>query len=240
MKARHVGLARALSKLGFCSRSQAFDLIRAGRVRLNGAVRRDPESPVRMEADRIELDGAPVRAAGFVYLMLNKPRGIVTTASDEKGRATVYSLLPPGMPWLGPVGRLDKASEGLLLMTNDSEWAARITAPASHLEKRYHVQVRSAAADDLVDRLRQGVRSRQETLRVRDARILRHGRVHVWLEITLDEGRNRHLRRMLEELGVTVVRLVRVAIGALDLGNLAKGQARSLTAKEKSAIDRLL
>jgi len=240
MKPRYVGLARALSKLGYCSRSQAFDLIRAGRVRLNGIVRRHPEFPVRVETDRIELDGAPIRSAPSVYLMLNKPRGVVTTASDEKGRATVYSLLPPGTAWLGPVGRLDKASEGLLLLTNDSEWAARITAPTSHLEKRYHVQVRSAAADELVHRLRQGVRSRDELLRVRDARVVRHGRVHVWLEIALVEGRNRHIRRMLEELGVEIIRLVRVAIGSLELGDLPKSQTRALTHAEKSALDRLL
>ena len=112
---RQVGLARALSKLGFCSRSQAAKLIRAGRVRLNGATRRDPETPVRLERDRIEVDRNAVTAESKIYLMLNKPRGVVTTASDEKGRQTVYSLLGEKLPWVGPVGRLDKASEGLLL-----------------------------------------------------------------------------------------------------------------------------
>jgi len=136
---RRIGLARALSKLGYCSRSQACDLIRAGRVTLNGAVPRDPETPVNLESDRILNDGHPVAASASVYLMLNKPRGLVTTASDEKGRRTVYDCLPTGLPWLAPVGRLDKASEGLLLLTNDSEWAARITAPESHLDKAYHV-----------------------------------------------------------------------------------------------------
>jgi len=240
MTARNIGLARALSKLGYCSRSQAFEFIRAGRVRVNGKLRRDPESPIRMEADRIEVDGKPVAAAKFQYLMLNKPRGIVTTASDEKGRDTVYSLFPPGTPWLGPVGRLDKASEGLLLLTNDSEWAARITAPASHLPKRYHVQVQCNSPDEVVRRLLAGVKSNDESLRVRGARVLRHGRVHAWLEIVLEEGRNRHIRRMLEEIGVECVRLLRVAIGPLDLGDLPKGQTRPLTAKEKSSLDRLL
>jgi 23S rRNA pseudouridine2605 synthase len=140
-KPRRVGLARALSKLGYCSRSQAAILIREGRVRLNGATRQDPETPVRLERDRIEVDGSAVTAESKIYLVLNKPRGVVTTASDEKGRQTVYSLMDGKGPWVGPVGRLDKASEGLLLFTNDSEWAARITDPGSRLDKIYHVQV---------------------------------------------------------------------------------------------------
>src|ERR1700675_1945451 len=126
---RHVGLARALSKLGYCSRSQAAELIRAGRVRLNGQARRDPETPVRLERDRIEVDHRIVGEEAKLYLMLNKPRGVVTTASDEKGRDTVYSYLSADLPWVAPVGRLDKASEGLLLLTNDSEWAASVAGP---------------------------------------------------------------------------------------------------------------
>src|SRR6266853_1932439 len=143
---RRVGLARALSKLGYCSRSDGFSLIQAGRVRLNGAAERNPEAPVRLEKDRIEVDGRPVATAARVYLMLNKPRGVVTTASDEKGRQTVYAFLgrefvKQDRPWVSPVGRLDKASEGLLLLTNDSDWAARVLAPATHLDKIYHVQI---------------------------------------------------------------------------------------------------
>lgn len=240
MISRNIGLARALSKLGYCSRSQAEELVRAGRVRLNGRLRRDPASPVSMEADHIEVDGKPVRPTEFHYLMLNKPRGVVTTAADEKGRQTVYSLLPSGTPWLGPVGRLDKASEGLLLLTNDSEWAARITAPESRLEKRYHVQVRCNSPDELAHQVRQGVESDNECLRVRDVKVIRHGHVRAWLEVVLEEGRNRHIRRMLEQIGVECVRLLRVSIGPLDLGDLPKGQTRPVTAKEKSLIDRAL
>ena len=121
---RKIGLARALSKLGYCSRSQAAQLIRAGRVRLKGDVRRDPETPVRLEQDRIVVDGHAIDPRQKIYLMMNKPRGVVTTASDEKGRETVYGVLEKGgelLPWVAPVGRLDKASEGLLLLTNDSE-----------------------------------------------------------------------------------------------------------------------
>jgi 23S rRNA pseudouridine2605 synthase len=234
---RNVGLARALSKLGYCSRSQAADLIVAGRVRLNGSVPRNPETPVRMEKDRIEVDGKPVAAAPLRYFVLHKPRGIVTSADDEQGRKTVYSLLPTGTPFVGPVGRLDKASEGLLLLTNDSEWAARITAPESHLDKTYHVQVRTDSAENLIPRLLQGVMSENQLLRASAARIVRHGRVHAWLEIVLHEGRNRHIRRMLETMGVEVRRLLRISIGPLELGDLPKGASRQLTPQEKSALD---
>jgi 23S rRNA pseudouridine2605 synthase len=175
--------------------------------------------------------------------MMNKPRGAVTTASDEKGRETVYDLLDPQLPWAGPVGRLDKASEGLLLLTNDSEWGAKITDPASHLDKKYHVQVNRVADADLLARIVQGSAPEGkagEDLRARQARILRHGNKNSWLEITLDEGKNRQIRRLLETLEVQVLRLVRVSIGPLELGDLKKGAVRRLTAEEKKAIDQAL
>jgi 23S rRNA pseudouridine2605 synthase len=142
----------------FCSRSEAFELIRAGRVRLKGALTKNPEAPVRLGKDRIEVDGAVVVRAEKVYWMMNKPRSLVTTAHDEKGRETVYGKLPAGLPWMGPVGRLDKASEGLLLFTNDTEWAARITAPESHLEKMYSVQYRTAEVERVLQTLVAGVK----------------------------------------------------------------------------------
>jgi 23S rRNA pseudouridine2605 synthase len=214
-------------------------MIRAGRVRLNGKVRRDPETPVRLEHDRITLDGHPLQAQENVYLMLNKPRTVVTTASDEAGRKTVYACLPPGLPWVAPVGRLDMASEGLLLMTNDSEWAARITAPESHLDKRYHVQVGAKAEEGLLENMMAGVESEGEWLRVKRVEVLRHGGRNCWLEVVLDEGRNRQIRRIMQALGVEVLRLVRVAIGPVELGELKKGQSRRLTAEEKAALDDL-
>ncbi len=234
---RQVGLARALSKLGFCSRSQAANLICAGRVRLNGTTRKDPETPVHLERDRIEVDRNAVAAESKIYLMLNKPRGVVTTASDEKGRTTVYSLLGEELPWVGPVGRLDKASEGLLLFTNDSEWAARLSDPASHLDKTYHVQAGIISVNEITDKLIKGVREGGELLRAKQARVLRAGEKNAWLEIVLDEGKNRQIRRMLEHLGIEVLRLIRVAIGPLALGPLAKGQSRALELAEKSALD---
>lgn len=234
---RHIGLARTLSKLGYCSRSQAFELIRSGHVSVNGKIQRDPETPVHPESARIQVDGQEISAAGKIYLMLNKPRGIVTTAADEKGRETVYGLLPQGLPWLAPVGRLDKASEGLLLLTNDSEWAARITTPETHLDKTYHVQIGSVAEESLIQRLTSGMKTTGGVLRAKRASILRRGEKNTWLEIVLDEGKNRQIRRMLDALEIAVLRLVRVAIGPLTLGDLAKGTSRQLTAAEKKRLD---
>lgn len=238
---KKTGLARALSKLGFCSRGEAAQLIRAGKVHVNGGVRRDPETPVRLGKDRIEVDGQQLKAAAKIYLVLNKPRGIVTTASDEKGRDTVYTLLGAELPWVAPVGRLDKASEGLLLLTNDSEWGARVSAPETHLDKTYHVQIGTIADAALMESLRNGIRTKEgETLRVKRASLLRQGERNSWLEIALDEGKNRQIRRMLEALGIEVLRLIRVAIGPLALGNLAKGAVRHLGTDEKLALDRAM
>ena len=235
---RRTGLARALSKLGFCSRTQAFSFIRSGRVRLNERPVRDPETPVRLDKDRIEVDGKNIDPARKVYLMLNKPRGLVTTRSDEKGRKNIYSLLPNDLEWLAPVGRLDMASEGLLLLTNDSMWGARIASPEAHIEKTYHVQIAAVADPELLDRMRGGIGTKDgEVLRVKRVTILRLGK-NSWLEIVLDEGKNRHIRRMLSELKIEVLRLVRVAVGPIELGDLPKGKTRPLTNKEKEALAR--
>ena len=237
---RKIGLARALSKLGYCSRSQAATLIREGRVRLNAVVRRDPEWPVHIGKDRIEIDDASVVPASFQYWMMNKPRGLVTTASDEKGRATIYSLLDPALPWLAPVGRLDKGSEGLLLLTNDSEWGQRVLDPATHLEKTYHVQIATLADDALLAKLRRGLVEGGERLRAQRVVHLRSGAKNSWLEIVLDEGKNRQIRRMLAACGVEVLRLIRIAIGPLALGDLPKGVVRELTIEEKQSLDRAI
>ena len=223
--------------MGYCSRAQAADLISAGRVRLNGAVRRNAETPARPGRDKIEVDRREIRAAEKAYWMLNKPRGVVTTASDEKGRQTVYDFLGEGRGWLAPVGRLDKASEGLLLLTNDSAWAARVLDPAGHVAKTYHVQIAALADEPLLEAIRLGVRDGGDLLRVQRVRELRRGERNSWLEVVLDEGKNRQIRRILEKLGVEVLRLVRVAIGGLSLGDLGKGCCRKLTAAEKFSVE---
>jgi 23S rRNA pseudouridine2605 synthase len=233
---RH-GVARVISKLGLGSRTQAAGWVSEGRVRVNGQIVRDRDLPVRQGVDRIEIDGRESAAASRVVLMLNKPRGLVTTAKDERGRATVYSCFADAaLPWLAPVGRLDKASEGLLLFSNDPDWAARITAPATGPAKTYHVQIDRLPDAALMAALERGVMVDGERLKAGSAGALRSGDKHSWLKIVLDEGRNRQIRRLLEALDVSVLRLVRVAIGSLALGTLAKGQWRMLTQKEMESL----
>jgi 23S rRNA pseudouridine2605 synthase len=239
-ESRKVGLARAMSKLGFCSRSNAAKIIYAGEVSLNGTIRRDPEFPVYLDRDRIEISGKVIETQARIYWMLNKPRGLITTASDDKGRDTIYSLLTDTLPWMGPVGRLDKATEGLLLLTNDSEWAARISDPASHLNKTYHVQVSARGMPLPIEKLSSGMIVGGELLHAKSVRIVREGDKNTWVEIVLDEGKNRQIRRMFEHFGIEVLRLIRIAVGPLRLGQLPKGQSRSLTPNEKNAVDRVL
>jgi len=235
---RH-GLARVISKLGIASRTQAARWIADGRVSVEGRVEFDPERPTDAACERIALDGEVLAARQFLYLAMNKPRGHVTTTSDERGRDTVYALLADtGLPWLAAVGRLDKASEGLLLFTNDSAWAARITSPDTHVHKTYHVQVDCLPDAALLARMEQGVVDAGERLAVKSARELRRGDKHAWLEIVLDEGRNRQIRRILSLLGVGVLRLVRVAVGDVVLGSLAKGAWRPLEPAEIEALRR--
>ncbi len=230
---RH-GLARALSKLGFCSRTAATEQIRAGLVTVNGKIQRNPDFPTDHERDSIEVAGRSVAAAKRLYLMLNKPRGFVTTAKDELDRETIFDLLPPDIQkaHLSAVGRLDKASEGLLLLTNDTAWSARLTDPDSHVDKVYHVQINAVADEHLLRALVKGVPTGDGVLRAKAAQFLRSGGKTSWLEITLDEGKNRQIRRLVEELNCEVLRLVRVAIGTVKLGELAKGQTRPLSAGE--------
>jgi 23S rRNA pseudouridine2605 synthase len=229
---RH-GVARVISKMGLGSRTQAAQWVREGRVRVNGRVVRDAEFPVRQGLDSIAIDGQVSTSAERLVLMLNKPRGLVTTAKDEQDRQTVYSCFEGAdLPWLAPVGRLDKASEGLLLFSNDPAWAAKITAPKTGPSKTYHVQIDRLPDAALLAALEHGVVLDGERLAVKSVRCLRAGGKNAWLEVVLDEGRNREIRRLLAALDVSVLRLVRVAVGQLCLGKLPKGQWRMLTAQE--------
>ncbi len=237
---QRTGLARALSKLGFCSRSEAWKIIQAGRVHLNGKICRDPEKPVFLQHDKISVNGVTVASEQKFYLMLNKPRGLVTTASDEHGRATVFDCFKnQHLPRLIPVGRLDKASEGLLLFTNDTTWADRITDPAQHLPKVYHVQINRIADAPLMEGLKTGRTVEGDFLAAKEVRLLREGEKNSWVEIILDEGKNRHIRRLLSTFEIEVLRLIRIAIGSLALGNLAKGCFRHLTEEERKMLGRV-
>ena len=236
-KGKRHGVARVISKLGMGSRSQAARWVQEGRVQVNGRVVRDPEFPVLQGSDRVQIEGQALAVAGHRVLMLNKPRGLVTTARDERGRETVYRCLAGAdLPWLAPVGRLDKASEGLLLFSNDPAWAARITDPESGPDKTYHVQIDQLPDPELLERLQRGATLEGERLSARSVKCLRAGGKHAWLEIVLSEGRNRHIRRLLAHFGVSVLRLVRVKVGALSLGDLPKEHWRMLTEQEIAAL----
>jgi len=225
-----------ISKLGLGSRTQAAQWIREGRVRVNGELVSDAEFPVRLASDRVTVDGRAA-ARRRMAIMLNKPRGLVTTTTDEQGRATVYRCFAgAALPWLAPVGRLDKASEGLLLFSNDPAWAAAITDPATGPDKRYHVQIDRVPDSALLSNLERGLQFAGERLGAASARALRAGEKNAWLEIVLDEGRNRQIRRLLSAFDVAVLRLVRVAIGPLQLGDLPKGRWRALTEAEINAF----
>ncbi len=237
-----VSVPRALSKMGFCSRAQGERLVEAGKVRVNGTIVRDISLRIRPERDLIEVDNAPIVKAAHVYIMLNKPRGLVTTRNDPQGRATIYECLTDeSLPFLAPVGRLDKASEGLLLLTNDSRWSSRLLDPASHVDRVYHVQVRGTGLDAAMHRIATGVVEEDtgELLEVKAISLLRTGsRSGAWFEVVLDEGKNRQLRRIFAAVGVDVLRLVRVAIGPLVLGDLAKGAWRTLLPDEVRSLAR--
>ncbi|GAC1503723.1 MAG: pseudouridine synthase [Steroidobacteraceae bacterium] len=233
---RH-GVARVISKLGWGSRTQAVQWVREGRIRVNGRIVRNAEFPVQRGLDCIAIDDQEASQAARTVLMLHKPRGLVTSTSDERGRDTVYACLAePALPWLAPIGRLDKASEGLLLFSNDPVWASRITHPDTGPPKTYHVQIDRLPRASLLSELGQGVVLEGRRLAVSSVRILRTGKKNAWLEIVLHEGRNRHIRRLLAAFDVSVVRLVRVAIGSLALGELAKGRWRILTQNEIDSL----
>lgn len=234
---KRFGVARVLSKQGLASRTQAATWVRDGRVSVNGRIVRDPEFPVVQERDKVSVAGLSETPVVPLYLMLNKPRGLLTTTSDEKGRDTVYRCFDDaGLPWMSPVGRLDKASEGLLLFTNDTVWAAKITSPEFGLDKTYHVQINGLATSAELEKMRQGIEIEGDLHAMKNVSVLRKGEKNVWLEIVLDEGKNRQIRKILAELNFDVLRLIRVKIGELKLGELSKGQWRELSADERSCI----
>lgn len=235
MTEKHFGVARILNKRGFCSRKEAESLVRSGRVSLEGKIVFNPEA-FAQTASTIAVDGQLVFPREPLYFVMNKPRGIVTTASDEKGRQTVMDLLRGKIPQhVFPVGRLDKASEGLLLFTNDTAFSDRILSPESHLEKEYHVHVSRLPSNEEFSKMRNGFLvpprvfgNSPEKMRMADVQVLRKGERNAWLSVVLHEGKNREIRRILECFGIETLRLIRVRIGPWELGNLKPGEIRQI------------
>jgi 23S rRNA pseudouridine2605 synthase len=231
-KGQRVQLHRALSKLGLGSRGQAWSWIRAGRVRVDGRVVTEPLTWVDLGAQRITCDGERVEAPVSLALALHKPKGVVTTRSDERGRRTIYDLLPDNLRWVHPAGRLDSDSEGLLVLTNDSAISTRLTDPEQHVPKTYRVTIAGSPSNETLYRLREGVALNDGVTRPAKVRVIEPGTKETMLEIVLTEGKNRQIRRMLAACGHRVRRLVRVAIGKLELGELEAGKVRELTTEE--------
>lgn len=229
-------LDRALSRLGFCSRTEAAAWIRAGRVRVNGRPQTEPETWVEIGRDRIAVDGKPLFEGRKRYLLLYKPKGYLTTWRDPQGRPTVYDLLGETRQWIFPVGRLDMDTSGLLLMTNDSGFAERITNPGYHVPKTYLVKTSTLLSDEQVAALRHGMELKDGPTRPAEVVRLRDRSGRTFLQITITEGRNRQVRRMIEAVGSKVLKLVRTAIGPVRIGKLAIGQWRELTADEVRSL----
>ncbi|MBI1882650.1 MAG: rRNA pseudouridine synthase [Chlamydiae bacterium] len=227
------GLARVLSKLGIVSRSEAGQWIRAGRVKVNHRVVRDPEHRTWVEEDVIEWDGKIARSQVKIYLVLNKPLDVITTAQDPEGRTTVYQFLPKLSVRVFPVGRLDANTTGLLFFTNDTELGEVLTNHEYGIPKTYEVKARGKLSEDQIKRLRSGVKlDKGAFTQPCQCHILKTNEASTWLEMTLKEGKNRQIRKMLEAVGSEVSKLRRVAIGNLEIGDLKVGETRQLTRRE--------
>jgi 23S rRNA pseudouridine2605 synthase len=229
-------LDRVLSKAGIASRTEACEWIQAGRIAVNGQIVRDPEHWVNLNRDRIRLDGKPVRPEKKLCLLLYKPKGYLTTYNDPDGRPTVYDLLKEVKQWVFPVGRLDQETSGLLLVTNDADLAEHITNPEHKVPKTYLVKTATVLSPEQMDRLRHGVQLKDGMTRPAQVRHVRDSASKTFLEITISEGRNRQIRRMVEAVESHVLKLVRTAIGPVRIGNLQIGQYRTLSADEVQVL----
>ncbi len=229
-------LERVFSKAGAGSRTDARSWIGAGRVRVNGKVVQDPDHWVDLDRDRVTLDGKPLRAAAKAYVLLYKPKGFLTTYRDPEGRPTVYDLLGEVGAWTSPVGRLDLDSSGLLIMTNDTDLTERLTNPDHKVPKTYQVKASTRISDQQIEHLRQGVELADGVTRPALVTRLRDSEKYSFLEITITEGRNRQVRRMLEAVESKVLKLVRVSIGPIRIGELPIGKWRHLTPEEVHAL----
>jgi 23S rRNA pseudouridine2605 synthase len=225
-------LDRMLSKAGIASRTETREWIARGRLKVNGKTVRDPEAWVDPERDKILFDGKPLRPPKKIHLVLYKPKGYITSYKDPQGRPTVYDLLAGFPHYVSPVGRLDQDTSGLLLLTNDTEFAEHVTNPAHHVPKTYLVKASALLTDEQLDQLRHGLELKDGPTRPAEVKLLRHATRATFFEITIREGRNRQVRRMVEALGAQVLKLVRIAIGPLRIGTLNIGRFRALTPEE--------
>lgn len=230
-------IERVLSKAGMGSRTEARAWVGAGRVKVNGRVIRDPDHWIDMQRDRVTLDGMPLKARERLYLLLYKPAGYLTTYRDPQGRPTVYDLIADVETFVSPVGRLDLDTSGLLLMTNDNQFAERVTNPRSHVPKTYLVKASMVLTNDQLQVLRDGIELSDGLTRPALVTRKRDSAKYTHFEITLTEGRNRQVRRMVEALGAHVLKLVRVRIGPIAIGTLQIGKWRALTRSEIGAFD---
>lgn len=229
-------LDRVLSKAGAGSRVDAAGWIRAGRVKVNGRIVRDPDHWVDMERDLVRLDGKPLEPRARIYLLLYKPTGYLTTYRDPQGRPTVYDLIADVGTFVSPVGRLDLDTSGLLLLTNDNQLAERVTNPDSHLPKTYLVKASTRLSDEQLQQLRDGIALADGQTRPAQVTRVRDSAKYTHFEITITEGRNRQVRRMVEALDAKVVSLARIAIGTIALGDLPEGATRELTRDELASL----
>jgi len=230
-------LERVLSKAGLASRTEARSWIGSGRVRVNGKLIQTPDHWVDLLHDRVTVDGRPVREAKKIYLLLYKPKGYITTYTDPQGRPTVYDLIRDSSAWVVPVGRLDLDSSGLLLMTNDTQLAERLTNPDHKVPKTYQVKCADLLSDERIEKLRCGVDLDDGPTRPALVERLRDSGQYTHLRITLTEGRNRQVRRMLEAVDSKVLELVRIAIGPVRIGDLQIGKWRHLSEAEVRELE---
>jgi 23S rRNA pseudouridine2605 synthase len=228
-------LDRVLSQAGVGSRTEARQWIADGRVTVNGKKNLSAEAWIDPARDRVTLDGRPVTSRQKIYLLFYKPKGYLTTYKDPQGRATVYDLLPTA-EWIFPVGRLDLDTSGLLLLTNDTQFGDRVTSPESKIPKTYLVKANTLLNDQQLDALRRGIELADGPTHPAIVRRVRDSARFTFFEITITEGRNRQVRRMVEAIGAKVLKLVRTRIGALEIGPLEIGKYRELTAKEVAAF----
>lgn len=229
-------LERVFSKRGMGSRTDARNWIGAGKVRVNGKIIKNPDHWVDLERDRITIDGKPLQAAARIYVLLYKPKGYLTSYGDPEGRPTVYDLTGDAGVWLSPVGRLDLDTSGLLIMTNDTAFAERVTNPEHKVAKTYQLKASTPIGDEQIEQLRRGVTLSDGPTRPAEVRRVRDSAKYSFLELTIAEGRNRQVRRMLEAVGSKVLKLVRTGIGPVRIGALPIGKWRMLTGEEIAAL----